>query len=258
MKSIARTQRMLELMAMPATATSTTATPPLSGSASAATAASGVMLRDLLRASPGASPTAGLSPPSPASAQDPQCCNNASCTVTSITAEPTTVFKRCRGCKSVWYCSRKCQKIDWPNHKHEKECAPLRTVRDQAKAAAYVATTTHEASLHTSGYFLQTKKRSSKQRICRRLADGRVLSIDRQVAGPKLTTSGSLFNGGVGIAHLMSRMAPSSSSSSETNVQAKAIKCKVTEAQARHLLEHASHLLLTSSEQRTVDYVDCC
>lgn len=33
--------------------------------------------------------------------------------------------KRCSGCKSVWYCSTKCQTIDWKAN-HKKQCKKLK------------------------------------------------------------------------------------------------------------------------------------
>lgn len=34
--------------------------------------------------------------------------------------------RRCQGCKSVYYCSRKCQKVDWRDGAHRKHCSSTR------------------------------------------------------------------------------------------------------------------------------------
>lgn len=172
------------------------------------------------------------------------CCNSSICTATT---ETNPAMKRCKGCKGVWYCDRRCQKNDWRSHRHDLECNPLRAARDKAKAACYIAATDAEAVANGSGCFLKTAKRSGKQHICRRLKDGsgRVVSIERAVAvagdrGNDLAMLGGLLNGGAGVAHMMSRSIPG----------AKATVRIVTEQQARHLLERAPHLLLTRAEQK--------
>ena len=38
--------------------------------------------------------------------------------------------RRCNGCKSVWYCSVKCQKVDWKSN-HKKQCKKLKKKSNQ-------------------------------------------------------------------------------------------------------------------------------
>ncbi|RYX79081.1 zinc finger MYND domain-containing protein [bacterium] len=48
--------------------------------------------------------------------KDPTCCNNCNISKYPIPLEKCGV---CSGCKKIWYCSRKCQKLDWKNHKNK-------------------------------------------------------------------------------------------------------------------------------------------
>ncbi|KAJ7497716.1 hypothetical protein FB451DRAFT_241751 [Mycena latifolia] len=54
----------------------------------------------------------------------PRACDNVVCGV----IQENSLFKRCAGCRSVYYCSRPCQIADWYNGDHKKTCSPWRAL----------------------------------------------------------------------------------------------------------------------------------
>jgi hypothetical protein len=58
-------------------------------------------------------------------------------------------FKKCGACKAMYYCSVKCQTVDWPKHKGECEQMKATAAEMARKAAAAAAAAAKAAASHT-------------------------------------------------------------------------------------------------------------
>ena len=71
--------------------------------------------------------------------------------------ESDTKLKCCAGCRSVYYCDEKCEKIDWDNG-HKQECKVMKVKKDKKKYEAYM----EKSQVHIDSYNLKDAKKFQK------------------------------------------------------------------------------------------------